>query len=576
MIISFILLLLLPFLVISSSMVHQFRTIMIKKAYIQSRENMVRSKSRTISTLNRALNISDKISVMNDIGNIISKEYKDILDVFLTYYDFTTFKDFINDYEEITAVKLYAENKTLFNNWEIIPVDMETKEKAWYKRAVLTKGLNSWLNFDDVTKNPHSKLSLVRFIHFREGIVDGVLVIDIDTTRLNSIFAKESYETFIVDDKGTIIATNCISKEDINYSDLEGGYPKLRNAHGAYELRIKEKRYHLLVDDIVLDNSTNKLKIFSLFSVSSIIEEANQVWWLGLRTISLIFIIATIALYFIYSILVHRLIKVQENMDIVASGHFHSFLDIDGRDEIGKLAVHFNNMVKNINALVNQIDVTNEQKRILESHQNEIKLQMLASQINPHFLFNSLEAIRMKAHIDKQPEIANVVKQLGRLMRKIIDVKGSLTPLGNELEIIKNFLGVEKFRLDSNLTYNIDIDDECLDILIPPLLIQPLVENALIHGIEQKIGGGHLNIKAKIVGEEMHVSVEDDGPGISEKKRMRLLSGSGEDEGSHIGIRNVHERLKLTYGDKSGIRIEESDKGGVLIQFSIPRGSSDV
>lgn len=569
MVISFLLLIIMPFTFISSFMVKHFRDIMLEKAYSQSLENMIRSKSRTIDSLQRAVSISDKVSVNNEISDIVNRIYKNSLDVFLTYHSFDTFRNFVDDYTEITAVKIYINNDTMLNNWEFITVDKDITEREWYKRGLVSKDKNTWISFNDVTKSFKTNLSLVRQLYFKEYGTCGILVIDIDTDLLNSIFAKESYETFIVDEYGAIISTNSPSKIGGSYYDLAGNFPNLKSANGSYDLLIGDKKFHLLVDDINIDNSTNGLKIFSIFSISSIIEEANEVWIFGLKSIILFVFIGTLALYVLYSVVVQRLIRVQEKMDIVAKGHFHSFIEIDGRDEIGKLAIHFNNMVKNINRLVNQIDTTNEQKMALEKHQNEIKLQMLASQINPHFLFNSLEAIRMKAHIDKQPQIANVVKQLGRLMRKVLEVEGSLTPLRNELEIIKSFLEIEKFRLDNHLVYNLEIDEICLDVLMPPLLIQPLVENALIHGIEKKTGGGILNLKVVNSGNDMVISVQDNGPGIDKGKLIELFEDNAK-SGTHIGIRNVHERLRLSFGDEYGLNIEEPVGGGVNAWFIIP------
>ncbi|QEN04375.1 HAMP domain-containing protein [Thiospirochaeta perfilievii] len=491
MVISFLILIILPFTFITSFMVQHFRDIMIDKAYNQSLENMVRSKSSTTEALQRALTISDKVSLMYTIGDIVNREYQSSLEVFKTYREFTTFREYINDYPEITAIKIYVDNNTMLNNWEFIPVNNEIINRAWYKRALGSNGQNTWLSFSDITKKNNTNLSLVRTLYFKEHGNYAVLVIDIDTKRLNNLFSKESYETFIVDEYGKIISTNNAGRKSNSYYEFEEEFPNLREAKGQYNILIDNKKYHMIVDDITTENSSNGVKIFSIFSVSSIIEEANEVWLFGFRSIILLVIIASLALYILYSILVRRLIRVQESMDIVANGHFHSFIEIDGKDEIGKLAHHFNNMVKNINRLVTQIDITNRQKRALENHQNEIKLQMLASQINPHFLFNSLEAIRMKAHMDSQPEIANIVKQLGRLMRRVLEVEGSWFSLKNELEIIKSFLEIEKFRLDSNFDYYIDVEDECLEVMMPPLLIQPLIENALIHGIEKKPGEGN-------------------------------------------------------------------------------------
>ncbi|MBN2618000.1 MAG: sensor histidine kinase [Spirochaetales bacterium] len=561
MLLSFILLLIIPFTGISFYMIKESRNILIEKSFKESQENLWRTHGRTVEALGKALKISDKISVMSELGKILNTKYKSHLDVFRVYHKFNVFREFVDDNNEITGIRIYMDNNTLLNNWEFIPLEKEVKDSLWYKEAINAKGKNVWLSFNDITKSANSKLSLVRLINFREYGTFGVLVIDIDTNRLNTIFPEESYETFITDHAGFIVSSS--NKERV------GAYYNHSNP------RVSLENYKLSVANISLENSVYGLKIYSLFSISSITREADLVWSFGIKSILMVFFIAIVAMFSIYNLFVQRLIKVQTSMDIVAKGQFHSLIEIDGGDEIGKLALHFNNMVENINRLITEIEETSSQKRDLEKHQNQIKLQMLASQINPHFLFNSLEAIRMKAHIDKQPEIANIVKQLGRLMRNILEIDGSWTTLRDELLIIKSFLEIEKFRLDNNLSYNLDIEDGCLSLPIPPLIIQPLIENALIHGIEKKSGGGTLSLKVYLLDDYMNVSIEDDGPGMDPENLSKIFSSNKDGKGVHIGLKNVDERLRLSYGEQSRLKISLPSSGGFHIEFKIPSGGNN-
>lgn len=572
--VSFITLIIIPFVVISLVMVDNFREIMIDKSFKQSLENLEDSRIRTLESLKVALRISDKISVMDEVAGLVNTLYKDYSEVFKTYYNFKTFKDIIADNDEITGIKLYIDNSTLLNNWEFIPITPEISKRFWFREGVEAYGKNVWFSFTDVTKDKKSNLSIIRQVAFRTYNTTGILVIDIDTERLSSTFPEGAYETYIVDANGRIIASNR-DRTGLHYRDISIDLPNLDSDDGEYEVWIDDEKYKLLVSNIQPENSINGIKIYTLFSISSINKEANEVWLSGIRSMVIVFFIALYALYIINTLFVQRLIKVQSSIDRVSKGDLSSVIEIDGSDEIGKLATQFNEMVSNINKLLLEIEESNSQKREMEKYQNEIKLQMLASQINPHFLFNSLEAIRMKAHIDRQPEIAQVVKQLGRLMRRILDIDGRWMTMYDEIQIIKSFLDIEKFRLDSNLEFSIDIDDSCLDIMIPPLLIQPLVENALIHGIEQKAGGGKLTICIKNINNSVSIMVRDNGPGVDPSVIEKYLYGDGHSKTAHIGMRNVNERLRLSYGKESRLQFRTPEGGGLEIKFLIPLEVND-
>ena len=154
-----------------------------------------------------------------------------------------------------------------------------------------------------------------------------------------------------------------------------------------------------------------------------------------------------------------------------------------------------------------------KQKVELESKQNQIKFKMMASQINPHFLFNALESIRMKAHMKGQSEISNVVRLLGKTMRKNLEAGQRNVTLHNEMDMVRCYLDIQKFRHEDRLKYELLIDPSAEQMPILPLIIQPLVENAVIHGLENREEGGIVRIKAELLDDQVHVEVIDNGLG---------------------------------------------------------------
>ena len=260
----------------------------------------------------------------------------------------------------------------------------------------------------------------------------------------------------------------------------------------------------------------------------------------------------------------------------VAMGDLNVISPIDGRDEIGLLSRQFNNMVFSINELMEEVSESQKQKNQLELRQREIKLKMMASQINPHFLFNALESIRMKAHVKGETEIANVVRLLGKLIRRNIEVGAGKIHVKEELEVVRCYLEIQKFRYGvDRLAFDMDIDLTGQMIEIPALIIQPLIENAVVHGLENVGQGGSVKVTSRVAGDVLKIEVADNGIGIAEEKMReidRALHDMEEEAEYRIGLRNVHQRLVLTYGESYGLIITSKPGFGTSVSFEIPIG----
>lgn len=183
----------------------------------------------------------------------------------------------------------------------------------------------------------------------------------------------------------------------------------------------------------------------------------------------------------------------------------------------------------------------------------------------------------MNAHLKGDKEIANVVRLLGKMMRKNLEVGRESTPLKEELEMVSSYLEIQKFRYEDRLSYTLSIDPAASLIRIPPLIIQPLVENAVVHGVEDKEEGVHVEVKVETDGHRVRVTVRDNGMGMTPERLAevrRFISGSHEPEQTRIGLRNVHQRLVLSYGEEHGLRIVSEYGSGTEIQFTLPTGSN--
>ena len=223
--------------------------------------------------------------------------------------------------------------------------------------------------------------------------------------------------------------------------------------------------------------------------------------------------------------------------------------------------------------IVNDAYVQKLQKERLFSKQKEMQLKILSSQINPHFLYNTLETIRMMAVGKKENEIAATIKMLSQLLRQSLSASEKTIPLEKELELVRNYLAIQKLRFGNRMDYSINTENDPGNCRILPLLIQPLVENSLIHGLETRQAGGYISIAVKALDKTLRIDVSDNGTGIEPERMEKLLVDlvSGEDSSDgRIGLVNVNRRIKLYYGPDYGLTVSENPGNGTRVLMVIP------
>ena len=252
--------------------------------------------------------------------------------------------------------------------------------------------------------------------------------------------------------------------------------------------------------------------------------------------------------------------KLVTGMKKVQQGEENVSINLDRRDEIGYMGETFNNMVSEISMLEKW--VYREQLT-----RKEAEIKSLQSQINPHFLFNTLESINWMAQLENAPDISETVTALATLMEANISRDDKFIPLRQELDYIDNYMLILKKRFEDRLELIERIDEGSLDIEIPRLLIQPVVENAVYHGVGNTRGKGVIRLVTRTQGGELTVTVEDNGAGIEPERLAELNRRMQVDDptyfenlanrhGGGIGLENVNRRIRLFYGSEYGIRIE--------------------
>ncbi|RXZ76731.1 sensor histidine kinase [Paenibacillaceae bacterium] len=259
--------------------------------------------------------------------------------------------------------------------------------------------------------------------------------------------------------------------------------------------------------------------------------------------------------------------QLMKQMAQLEKSNFTVLTKVTSRDEVGQLSNKFNSMVKQIERLIQQVNMVESKKR-------EAEMRALRHQINPHFLYNTLSTIRWMVKFKQYEGAYNGIAALVQLMEAGMEKKGPFISIEDELDLLDKYMTIQKFRYGPNLKLQITCDDSLKAVQIPRMLLQPIVENAVFHGIAPKEDGGaiRISIAASTIREQtILITIEDDGVGIPEGRLASLLKPSDQPNSGMfgIGLNHVHETLQLYYGPESGVTISSKPGQGSAIRLQL-------
>jgi two-component system sensor histidine kinase YesM len=243
-----------------------------------------------------------------------------------------------------------------------------------------------------------------------------------------------------------------------------------------------------------------------------------------------------------------------------------------GSDEIGILAESINQMSLQLQTLINEKYNARLVKAHLDRETAQAKLLALQSQVNPHFMFNVLECIRLKATAKNETETARIIMYVSKMFRYLINWDDDIITLSDEIKFLEEFLYVQKYRFEDEFEYSVEIDDAARTCLLPKLIIQPIVENACVHGIESISQNKKIEIRIKVIDTQISVSVSDNGMGIDKPRlsEIKNMLEGGQKLIDSVGLYNVYQRLYLYYGNNFSIDVQSKKGVGTKFNITIP------
>ncbi|MDD9265479.1 sensor histidine kinase [Paenibacillus sp. GCM10023248] len=484
------------------------------------------------------------------------------------------FQSILISRKDIASIMIFGYNGRFVSDRRITSLNENTRieEQPWYQRA-RTEGGKSVItapHVQNIIQNEYRwVVSLSRELKNADGITgDGIFLVDLNLSVINEIcnqinLGPRGY-VFIVDKDGNIVYH---PQQKLITSNLKTELiDKVRSADSGSFVTGEGNRKRIYS----IQEAHFGWKIVGVAYASELI--ANQ-YQIKLSYFLWTILALVIALYLSFTVSRHlsRPIKVlQSSMKQVEKGNFDIRSEIHSENEIGQLGRAFNMMVGRIKDLMSQLIQNEEVKR-----KSEMKL--LEAQINPHFLYNTLDSIIWMAECKKHEEVVLMTSSLAKLFRAIIHKNDETVPVRVELEHITNYLQIQKLRYKDNLDFAIDVDPDILEHHIPKIILQPIVENAIYHGIKNKLEPGVIRITGKAQGEAIVFVVADNGVGMEPDKLNQILKAkNGTKKG--IGVSNVDERIKL-FGHEYGISFNSERWVGTEVTIVVPlnarKGVSD-
>ncbi|ABP68124.1 integral membrane sensor signal transduction histidine kinase [Caldicellulosiruptor saccharolyticus DSM 8903] len=310
--------------------------------------------------------------------------------------------------------------------------------------------------------------------------------------------------------------------------------------------------------------------LYKVVLFDALTQKINQLTIKMLWQVVVLMFISSALIFVIISLILRKLKDIISTMRKVENGDFDVKIEIKGDDEIDELAFHFQKMIERIKVLI--VDTVKK-----ELAQKDAQIKALQSQINAHFIYNVLENIKMMAECKEDYEVSDAITKLGKMMRYNMSWKRKFVTLYDELENIKNYVALMNLRFDKEIKLMINIyNEEILNYEVPKLILQPIIENSITYGIEPKGEGGSIFIDANVIGEFLVITIVDDGKGIEEEKLRQIQEAieKGIDaecyHGQGIALKNVNERIKLTYGKAYGLKIESKENEFTKVTITLP------
>ncbi|MDU4802392.1 MAG: histidine kinase [Clostridium butyricum] len=519
----------------------------------QEKENLVEAFSEEISRMENSGNIYNNVSTYttftSSVLDVVNYDYSSYYEM---YYKFKNVLDPYIDmikslHNNIEQMTVYTSNNITKHSEYIIPIDY-IKDKKFYKD--ISKQYKPYW-FYDTDKN---LFLAVKFISDESKNIENILYVKLKYKEFfESLYniSNDNCGVYILDKDNNVIF------ENRNY-DKEADYllpvDQLGNVENG-EVYYNNTNYILVKAEIKSTGWTGYLYKPSYL----VLESSKNIIYTVLFVVAICFTVLLIIGYGVSYMIVNRIEKLTANMKDMDMEHLEVTVRTDSEDEIGILINSFDKLITKIKTLIQEVYKGEILKRKYE-------MRALQAQINPHFLYNSLSLINWKAIRAGEEEISEMAQLLSTFYRTSLNKGSNVITIENELNNTEAYVKIQAMMHNYNFDVDFDIDDDIKEYYMINLLLQPLVENAINHGIDEKRNNrGRIRISAKKEGVDIVFEVEDNGVGMSKEMCGRILTSKS----SGYGVKNVFDRIKIVYGENYGLEFISIENQGTLARIRI-------
>ncbi len=548
----------------------------------EARKNVTQRTSQTVTQVSQTLD-----TYLEDLDKLVLTVSDEIVDADLegnseeeTGRVIRTMQNIMGRYDEIAGM-LYADSNDGYISTGMTRVSRDSFQKEnWYKAALEDTDKSHMISTvtgrniaTDVGYSVDDVFSIVKAVKDREsGRVKGVLLMDIGHSIISSAIRDSQLGgegfVFVLDDENHMVYTpinSVVYRIRPQWLTNEDETLTVDIGNGRYLVRFKK-------------SDMTGWKTVSVTSYDELMGDFNRM--IGVYTAVLL---ATLLLVQYLSLRVSDNItrpikRLRDLMINTEEGNLSLRFESDSHDEISDLGMSFNHMIERIQELLDRVRLEEDQKRKAE-------LKIVQEQFKPHFLYNTLDTINWMAREHGAKDIVSLVDALTNVFRISLSHGKENITIKEEINYISSYLYVQKTRYEDKLLFEIDADDDCMQTKVPKLILQPLVENAIYHGIKLKRGTGHINISVHRIEDCICMSVADDGKGMDESTRdsLRDLLKTGErseevsaDDNQSFGLFYVKERLQQRYGNDYRVEVESTQDIGTRISIYIPGAEENI
>lgn len=540
--------------------------------YIQ----LLEADNRRVKTLltevtMQAYDVSNEVCYSSAIQEALTREYEDSSDFIAAVNGYNDLEWLNYNSLEIASIYIYTDNPTIQNYKQFRCVTEEVEGSDWYQRSlVYTKAF--WVSVQEQGYSSiQNNLCVVRQIALPDSPYHAVAVIRISDSYIRSRV-----------DSGSIIDAVSVDDQGIVYSSVSSLYGQPQLVHIDYDQpyfrsagieKVGQTQYFAAVSTINLYMTSSKMYVCTMDNSGFADIQSITGTWIMILVVAML--VPAVILSLFTNHFTGRVNRLREEMHKARLQDYSISTEFGGNDELTEAFEDLKIMVQDIKDKDAKMYEAQLNEKELLSKQQLMEYKMLSAQINPHYLYNTLETIRMKSLTSGNREVADSIKILGKTLHYVLENTGTaFTSLQKELDHVENYLAIQRLRFGDRINYELRIQEgvDTTSYSILPLLLQPVVENAVVHGLETVDGVGRIIISITKEDGSLRIDICDSGTGMEPEQLQSILSGLNAEQmpRSSIALYNIHQRIRLRYGVSYGVTVESEPGRGTCVTLRLP------